>query len=78
MKKPLRVQVVQVPRENARRSWDSALDLLADAFAQRILDKSRAEAAAELGLTPSEVAPDPNGIAEIARAHGLSLVGGDR
>ncbi len=69
---------LQVPRENARRSWDSALDLLADAFAQRILDKSRAEAAAELGLTPSEVAPDPSRVAEIARAHGRSLVGGDR
>lgn len=77
-KQPLHVEVVCVPRENALRSWDRALDILADAFAQTILDKARAEAAAELGVTPSEVAPEPNRIAEIARAHGLSLVGGDR
>ena len=78
MKQSLRVEVIHVPREHALRSWDSALDLLADAFAQRILDKARAEAAAELGLTPAEVAPEPNRIGDIARAHGLSLVGGDR
>lgn len=77
-KQPLRVEVVHVPREHALRSWDSALDLLADAFAQRILDKARAEAAAELGLTPDEVAPEPDRTAELARAHGLALVGGDR
>jgi hypothetical protein len=77
-KQPLRVEVTHVPREHALRSWDSALDLLADAFAQRILDKARAEAAAELGLTPDEVAPEPDRTAELARAHGLALVGGDR
>ncbi|MEQ1566324.1 MAG: hypothetical protein ABMA64_11850, partial [Myxococcota bacterium] len=59
-KQPLRVEVIHVPREHALRSWDSALDLLADAFAQRILDKARAEAAAELGLTPDQVAPEPD------------------
>lgn len=77
-KQPLRVEVVHVPREHALRSWDSALDLLADAFAQRILDKARAEAAAELGLTADQVAPETDRTAELARAHGLALVGGDR
>lgn len=77
-KQPLFVEVVHVPREDAQRRWDTALDIIADAFAERILEKARAEAAAELGLTPGEVAPEPNRIAEIARAHGIALVGGDR
>jgi hypothetical protein len=75
-KQPLRVQVTLAPKPDALRSWNSALDLLADWLAADILERARAEAAAELGVTPTEIAPDPNDVAAAVRAHGDSLVGG--
>jgi hypothetical protein len=74
-KQPLTVQVTLASTPDALRSWNSALDLLADWLATDILERARAEAAAELGVAPAQIAPDPNGVAEAVRAHGESLVG---
>lgn len=76
-KQPLRVEIVVVPRYDALRNWDTALDIIADEIARDILERSRDEAAAELGLVRTDNA-ESNGIAEMARAHGMSLVGGDK
>lgn len=78
MKQVLRVEVVAIPSADAERNWKSILDILADAFAQQILAEARAAAAAELGISPSELEPDGDDVADLARSHGLSLVGGDR
>jgi hypothetical protein len=77
-KQPLHVEVVYAPRDDSEQRWNAALDIIADAFAERILEKSRAEAAAEMGLTPAEVDLEPRRVAQIARAHGDSLVGEDK
>lgn len=75
-KQPLRVTLTHVPRADALRSWSSALDLIADWMAKEVLAQARADAAAELGLSPGEIAPEPNDVTEIARAHGERLLGG--
>ena len=74
-KQPLSVQVTLAAAPDALRSWDSALDLLADWMATEILEESRAEAAAELGVAPADVAPMPNGVASAVRAHEQRVVG---
>ena len=74
-KQPLRIQVTPVPKPDALRSWNSVMDLLADWLAADILERARVEAAAELGLAPSEIAPDPTGLDDAIRAHGESVVG---
>lgn len=72
---PLRVQLTLVPEPDAVRSWNSALDLLADWMAKDVLAQARAEAAAELGVEPGDIATEPNDTAQVARAHGQRLLG---
>lgn len=73
---PLRVQVTLVPERDAVRSWNSALDLLADWIAKDLLEESRQDAAKQLGVAPDDIAAAPNDTAEAARAHGERLLGG--
>ncbi len=75
-KQALRVQVTLTPRPDALRSWSSALDLVADWMAGEVLKDARAEAAAVMGVEPSEVAPEPSDVAGLVRDHGRRLVGG--
>jgi hypothetical protein len=74
----MQVRLTNVPAADAIRSWCSALDILAVGIATDILERARAEAAEELGLSPAEVAAEPCGVAELARSHGQGLVGGAR
>ena len=71
----LRVQVTLTPKPDALRSWNSALDLVADWMAREVLNDARAEAAEVMGVEPSEVAPEPSDLAEAVRDHGRRLVG---
>ena len=71
----LRVQVTLTPKPDALRSWNSALDLVADWMAREVLNDARAEAAAVMGVEPSEVAPEPSDLAAAVRDHGQRLVG---
>lgn len=50
MKTKLRVQIVPLPTPSAAAELDAALDLLADAIAERCIVRARAEVAAELGV----------------------------
>lgn len=72
---PLSVELTLVPEPDAVRSWNSALDLLADWMAKEVLEQSRADAAAELGVAPGDIAPEPNDVPEVVRAHGERLLG---
>ena len=72
---PLHVRLRLVEQEDALRSWESALGLIADDLADHLLEKARAEASS-LG---EEIPALNNGeIAALAREHGRKLVGEGR
>lgn len=55
MKPRLRIEVVPVPSEDAHRAQQGFLNVLADALAERLIAKARAEIAAELGVDESRI-----------------------
>ena len=52
MKPRLHIEVVPLPRPDADRELDAALDLLASALADLSIAQARAEVAVELGVAP--------------------------
>lgn len=51
----LRVIVRPIETEDAARLWNEAIDTLAEALADRLIAKARAEVAAELGLDEERI-----------------------
>ncbi len=70
---PLHVRLRRVEKEDALRSWESALGLIADDLAGHLLEKARTEASALLGEPIP--APAEAEIAALVREHGRERVG---
>ncbi len=51
----LRVEVVCVPDPDYYRNLDKVLNILADAFADKLIAEARAEVAAELGIPEDQL-----------------------
>ncbi len=70
---PLHVRLRLVEQEDALRSWESALGLIADDLAEHLLEKARTEASALLGEPIP--APADAEIAALVREHERGRVG---
>ena len=57
------------PDPEAQRSYDAALDLIADAIAEQLINEARAEIAAELGLDAGSMHREPESLTRAAQAH---------
>lgn len=55
MKPAFQVEVVHVPSPTASEDREAALDLLADALAERSIRESRDQVAARLGVEPDQL-----------------------
>ena len=71
----LRVIVRPIETEDAQRLWDEAIDAFAEALADRLIAKARAQIAAELGVDEATIDRERGRITEEADAHGAHLLG---
>lgn len=71
MKPRLRIEVVPLPTPTAEADLDAALDVLADALAERLVRMAREQVAAELGMDPDTL--DHEAHASERLALGLAL-----
>lgn len=76
MKPRLRIEVVPVSTEDAQRALEGFLNVLADALAERLIAKARAEIAAELGVDEAGIDRESSRAArEAGLTHGLTGFG---
>jgi len=57
------------PDPEAQRSYDAAMDLIADAIAEQLIAEARAEIAAELGLDAASMHREGESLTQTAQAH---------
>ena len=57
------------PDPDAQRSYDAALDLIADAIAEQLINEARAEIAAELGLNSAAMHREGESLTQAAQDH---------
>ena len=79
MKPRLRIEVVPSPTPTAMADLDAALDVLADALADRFIRLAREQVAAELGVDAETLDHESRrDAADVRAALGLVAVGGMR
>lgn len=72
----LRVIVRPIQTEDAQRLWDEAIDAFAEALADLVIAKARAQVAADLGVDEASIDRERGNVVEDADAHGESLLRG--
>ena len=76
MKPRLRIEVVPFPTPTAMADLDAALDVLADALADRFIRMAREQVAAELGVDAESINREGRReIIEARASHGLGRLG---
>ena len=78
MKHPLTIVAVPVPRDDAERDFDHALDLLAEGLAALVIEEARAEVAARLGVAPESIDREHRGFEDDLRRLADPVAGGAR
>lgn len=78
MKHPLTLRAIRVPRRDAERAFDTALDLLAEGLATVVIDESRAEVAARMGVAPESIDREQHDLDAVLRRVADPLAGGNR
>ena len=78
MKHPLTLRAIRVPRRDAERAFHSALDLLAEGLATVVIDETRAEVAARLGVPPESIDREQHDLEDVLRGVSDPLAGGAR
>jgi hypothetical protein len=69
--------IVFEPDPEAQRSHEAAMNLIADALAEMLIEEARAEVADELGLDEADLNHDRGSVTKAARAE-LGMLGGAR
>ncbi len=75
MRVTLHPVIVFEPDPEAQRSHEAAMNLIADALAEMLIEEARAEVADELGLDEDELNHDHGSVTTTARAE-LGMLGG--
>ena len=71
----LRVIVRPIETEDATGCWDEALDAFAEAIADRLIAKARAEVAAELGVDEKRIDRERGRVVDEADDGGVGVLG---
>jgi hypothetical protein len=77
--KRMQIEVIRTPHPDAEREAATALDFLAEALADRLIDRARQEVARMRGVSEKDIDREHERVAEAARALSTMGVGsGDR